>query len=131
MNSLDSELFMGQSAADDQLQEEWKRMVRTWGGAVIVGSIGRIYVFCKSNRILNVKIPLPDSVGTMTYEVIIPIECIQKGPESQVTAVGWALRPKDIVEPLAIVAASRSIFIINLTSLETIGKIRGHGAVKY
>jgi hypothetical protein len=46
-----------------------------------------------------------------------------------VTAVAWALRPDAIAEPLVIVAASKSIFIVDLNSRTIIGKIRGHGGV--
>jgi hypothetical protein len=62
MNSLDSDLFQGETADNESLQERWKRMVQTWGGSVIVGSVGRVFVLC-GQKVLNVQIPRSDPVS--------------------------------------------------------------------
>ena len=45
------------------------------------------------------------------------------------SAIGWALSPTDVMEPLAVIAASRSIFIVNVGTNTIVGKLRGHGGV--
>ena len=57
------DLFHGSSVHNEGLQVQWKQMVQTWGGSVIVGGIGRAYVFCKQNKILSITVPLAEPVS--------------------------------------------------------------------
>ncbi|EKM61110.1 uncharacterized protein PHACADRAFT_111252 [Phanerochaete carnosa HHB-10118-sp] len=107
--SLDSDLSLGRLR--EEKQDEWQEMVRTWGGSILIGSHGCAYIMHKQGTLGYVKVPRPGF----------------KEPDSTVRAVGWALLPTAVVEPLAVIAASRSIFIVSLKSLAIVGKLKGHG----
>lgn len=111
LRSLDNDLFSGQLREEKQLEDEWREMVRTWGGSVLIGSRGCIYIMSKQRAPGYVKVPRPGS----------------KADDSTVRAIAWALSPTAITEPLAIIAASRSIFVVNVKTTKIIGKLKGHG----
>jgi len=91
---------------------EWKETVRTYTGAVAVGSKGRLYVFPR----LGAARPL----------------CIKLQDESlEVHCAAWALTdvPGSVpsTDPLIIFTASSLIFILNVKTHRVIGQLRGHG----
>ncbi|GJE87671.1 WD40 repeat-like protein [Phanerochaete sordida] len=109
MQSLDEDLFSGQLREENQ--DAWRAMVQTWGGSVLVGSHGCAFIVHKNGSRTHVKVPRPG----------------QKEPDSTVRAVAWVLSSTAITEPLAVVTASKSVFIFNVTSMTIVGQLRGHG----
>lgn len=61
MQSLDGDLFGGQLR--EEKQDEWQEMVRAWGGSILVGSHGCIYIIRKQGVPCYVKVPRPNSVS--------------------------------------------------------------------
>ncbi|KIP11382.1 hypothetical protein PHLGIDRAFT_473083 [Phlebiopsis gigantea 11061_1 CR5-6] len=112
LRSLDSELYWGTGVNDAASQESWKTMVQQWYGSVVVGTTGCAYLFRRTGN---------------PYHIKIPRQALQNNEqaESVVRAVAWGLHPP--TNPVLILAASRSIFVFDLSSMTIVGKLRGHG----
>ena len=59
--SLDSDIFGGQLR--EEKQDEWQDMLRSWGGSILVGSLGCVYIIRKQGIPCYVKVPRTDPVS--------------------------------------------------------------------
>lgn len=131
LNSLDNDLFKGAGASNEKLKADVQAMVRLWGGSVLAGSTGCAYVFMRNGSARRVNIPRfsKDKVGS--YSLQSHALHLFRQPKAVVNCVGWAFQPSDPKVPLAILTASRTIFIVNFETMTILSKLKGHGAVSH
>ncbi|EMD42122.1 hypothetical protein CERSUDRAFT_110665 [Gelatoporia subvermispora B] len=104
---------------DGQVTEEtilsgWKETAEEWMGTVAVGSTRALLIFPKLATTNPVVIEVPDQDP--------PVQV-----SNEIHCVAWALNPDFPLDPLIIFAVHSLVYIVDVKSRKTVGKLRGHG----
>lgn len=93
---------------------EWRNMITEWTGAVVVGSNGRIFIFRKYGCAGSPQsFTIRDDLGKET--------------DWKVVSLAWSFSDRGPLRPLVVFAASSIIFVLDPSTRELVGCIRGHG----